>query len=164
MTVVSTETDKDALTMTLVAEFEATVDRVWQLWKDPRQLERWWGPPSWPATFEQHEFEVGGRSAYFMTGPEGEIARGWWEITVIDAPTLLEFDDGFADDDGVPVTTIDPTHTAVMLDGVEGKTRMTLVTTFTSAAQLDELIEMGMEEGLRLAVGQIDGILANVAV
>jgi uncharacterized protein YndB with AHSA1/START domain len=163
MTVVSTEKDTEALTLTFVAEFEASVDRVWQLWKDPRQLERWWGPPTWPATFEEHDFEVGGRSAYFMTGPEGERARGWWEITAIDGPTRFEFDDGFADDHGEPDTTMDPTHSVVTLDRVDGRTRMTLVTTFTSADQLEQMIQLGMEEGLRLSVGQIDGILANVA-
>jgi uncharacterized protein YndB with AHSA1/START domain len=164
MTVVSIEKNTDALTMTFVAEFDATVDQVWQLWKDPRQLERWWGPPTWPATFEQHDFEVGGRSAYFMSGPEGEKSRGWWEITAMDAPTRLEFDDGFADDDGSPSTNIEPTHAVMTLEKIDGKSRMTLVTTFTSAEQLEELVQMGMEEGMLLAVGQMDGILVNVAV
>jgi uncharacterized protein YndB with AHSA1/START domain len=164
MTVVSTEKDTEALTLTFVAEFDATLERVWQLWRDPRQLERWWGPPSWPARFEQHDFSVGGRSAYFMSGPEGEKARGWWQITAIDAPTRFEFDDGFADATGAPETTIDPTHTVVSLERVDGRTLMTLVTTFTSAEQLEQMIELGVEEGLRLSVGQIDGILANVAV
>ena len=96
MTVVSIEKDVEALTMRFVAEFDAGIDRVWQLWKDPRQLERWWGPPTYPATFEKHDFRVGGRSAYYMTGPDGEKPRGWWQITAIEEPTRFEFDDGFA--------------------------------------------------------------------
>ena len=51
MTVTAVRKDPDALTMTLTAEFEASPERVWQLWADPRQLERWWGPPTYPATF-----------------------------------------------------------------------------------------------------------------
>jgi uncharacterized protein YndB with AHSA1/START domain len=81
MTVVSTQTDTEALTLTFVAEFDASVERVWQMWQDPRQLERWWGPPTWPATFDRHDFVQGGRSSYYMTGPEGEKARGWWVTT-----------------------------------------------------------------------------------
>ena len=51
MTVTSIEKDLDALTMTVNAEFDAAVERTWQLWSDPRQLERWWDrrpirPPS----------------------------------------------------------------------------------------------------------------------
>ena len=43
MTVTTVRKDPEALTMTLTAEFEASPERVWQLWADPRQLERWWG-------------------------------------------------------------------------------------------------------------------------
>jgi uncharacterized protein YndB with AHSA1/START domain len=31
--------DFDSLSLTLVAEFDAPIERVWQLWADPRQLE-----------------------------------------------------------------------------------------------------------------------------
>jgi len=161
MTVVSTRKDVEGLTLTLVAEFDAGVERVWQVWEDPRQLERWWGPPGWPATVEQHDFVVGGWCRYHMTGPEGEKSRGWWTFTAIDAPHRLEFDDGFADENGDPVTTMDSMHMAITLEDVGGKTRMTSVMTFTSADQLEQLLEMGMEEGARQAMGQIDEVLVG---
>src|SRR3712207_7455265 len=47
--------DLEALTLTAESEFDATPERVWQLWADPRQLERWWGPPGYPATFDKHD-------------------------------------------------------------------------------------------------------------
>lgn len=161
MTVVSTRRDDEALTLTFVAEFEAAVERVWRVWEDPRQLERWWGPPTWPATFERHEFAVGGQSRYFMTGPEGEKAHGWWTITAIEAPHRLEFDDGFADDTGEPIDADDPIRAVVTLEPTATGTRMTTVTTFSSAEQLEKLTAMGMEEGMRLAMGQIDALLAD---
>jgi uncharacterized protein YndB with AHSA1/START domain len=43
MSVVSVQKDFDSLSLILVAEFDAPIERVWQLWADPRQLERWWG-------------------------------------------------------------------------------------------------------------------------
>ena len=55
MTVTAVRKDPAALTMTLTAEFDASPERVWQLWADPRQLERWWGPPTYPATFTAHD-------------------------------------------------------------------------------------------------------------
>ncbi|MGZ6793909.1 MAG: SRPBCC family protein, partial [Mycobacteriales bacterium] len=102
MTVVSTTKDPEALTLTLVADLAAPPARVWQVWTDPRQLERWWGPPTWPATFEEHEPVPGGTSRYFMTGPEGQKARGWWRFLELDEPHRLEFEDGFSDEAGVP--------------------------------------------------------------
>ncbi|MEU4420601.1 SRPBCC domain-containing protein [Actinoplanes sp. NPDC024001] len=159
MTVISSTKDVEKLTLTFVAEFDAPVDRVWQVWADPRKLERWWGPPTWPATFERYEFEPGGQVRYFMTGPDGERAHGWWTITAVDAPHRLEFDDGFADDKGEPVDVKDTTHGVVTLEAAGGRTRMTTVSTFVSAEQLERMAAMGMEEGMRQAQGQIDALL-----
>ncbi|TFD44076.1 SRPBCC domain-containing protein [Cryobacterium sp. TMT1-2-1] len=162
MTVVSSHKDPEALTLTFVAEFDASVERVWQVWEDPRQLERWWGPPTWPATFDRHDFVQGGRSNYYMTGPDGEKARGWWVITSIQPPRRLEFDDGFADENGEPVGDMGATHGVVTLEASEVGTRMTAVTTFESVEQLEKMSAMGMEEGMREALGQIDALLAEV--
>ena len=161
MAVVSSTKDVERLTLTFVAEFDAPVDRVWQVWADPRKLERWWGPPTWPATFERFEFEPGGQVRYYMTGPDGEKAHGWWTITDIEAPHRIEFDDGFADDNGDPVDPKDVTHGVVTLEPHGGGTRMTSVSTFVSAEQLERMSAMGMEEGLRLAMGQIEAVLKD---
>ncbi|MEU4163239.1 SRPBCC domain-containing protein [Actinoplanes sp. NPDC026670] len=161
MTVISTQKDVSALTLTFVAEFAAPAERVWQVWADPRKLERWWGPPTWPATFDTFEFKPGGAVRYHMTGPDGTKARGWWVITDIDEPHRLEFDDGFADDQGEPADPEDITHGVVTLEPAGDGTRMTTVTTFRSAEQLERMAAMGMEEGMRLAMGQIDVLLAE---
>ena len=63
MTVNAVRKDPEALAMTLDAEFDATPERVWQLWADPRQLERWWGPPAYPATVDSHDLRSGGASS-----------------------------------------------------------------------------------------------------
>ncbi|GLB66073.1 SRPBCC family protein [Arthrobacter mangrovi] len=161
MTVIEARKDTTALNFTIVAEFEAGIKRVWQIWADPRQLERWWGPPTWPATFEDHEFQPGGKASYYMTGPEGGKARGWWRFTAIDAPHRLEFDDGFADENGDPVAEMGTTHAVVTLEDVGGRTRMTTVSSFESAEQLRKMLDMGMEEGMKEAMGQIDSVLAS---
>jgi len=161
MSVISSTKNLEALSLTLVAEFNAGVERVWQLWEDPRQLERWWGPPTYPATFETFDFEPGGKAGYYMTGPEGEKPRGWWRFTAIQAPNRLEFDDGFADDDGAPVEAVGTGHATVTLEEIGDRTRMTILSTFESEEQMNTMVEMGMEEGMKDAVGQIDAIIAE---
>jgi uncharacterized protein YndB with AHSA1/START domain len=163
MATIESTKNVEELTLTFVAEFNAPVERVWQIWEDPRQLERWWGPPTWPATFEQHDFVVDGRSAYYMTGPEGEKAHGWWRVTAIDRPNRLEFEDGFAGDDGVPDDTVPPSDAVVTLEAIDGGTRMTTVTRFRSEEHLNQMLSMGMQEGMTLAMGQIDAILSENA-
>jgi uncharacterized protein YndB with AHSA1/START domain len=160
MAVVSTEQDPEALTLQIVAEFAAPPSRVWQVWADPRKLERWWGPPTWPATFTEHDLTVGGRAAYYMTGPEGERANGWWQFTAVDEPTSLEFDDGFADETGDPVPDMPVTHARVELTETADGTRMTVTSHFATAEQMRQLAEMGMVEGMTQAMGQIDDLLA----
>jgi len=164
MTVTSTRKDVEALTLGFVTEFEAPIERVWDLFQDPRKLERWWGPPGWPATFTQYDFVPGGDASYYMTGPDGTRAAGWWQITAIDAPQRLEFDDGFADEEGKRVEEMGAAHGVVTLEGIGAVTRMTITTYFESREQFDKMAEMGMEEGMREALGQIDAILAETTV
>ncbi|WP_369045407.1 SRPBCC family protein [Sinomonas sp. P10A9] len=163
MTFVSSTKDTENLTMTLVTEFAADRERVWQVWEDPRQLERWWGPPTWPATFATHNFAPGGRCHYFMTGPDGTEAHGWWEITAVDAPHRLQIEDGFANEDGSPVDPLDTTTMVMTLEDTPTGTRMTTVSRFRSADQLERMLGMGMEEGMKEASGQIDALLAALA-
>jgi uncharacterized protein YndB with AHSA1/START domain len=159
MTVVSTVQDPEALTFTIVAELAAPPSRVWQVWADPRQLERWWGPPTWPATFEQHDVVVGGTSTYLMTGPDGEQARGWWRFTALDEPHSLEFEDGFSDETGKPSADMPTIHGRVELEATAGGTRMTVRSRFATAEQMEQLVAMGMVEGMTAAMGQIDEVL-----
>ena len=164
MTVISSHKNAEALSFTVVAEFDAGVERVWQVWEDPRKLERWWGPPTWPATFESHDFVSGGKASYYMTGPEGEKGWGWWRFTAIEAPHRLEFDDGFADENGDPDPAMGTSHAVMELEAIDNRTRMTIVSTFDSADALEKVLAMGMEEGMREALAQIDGILAETKV
>jgi uncharacterized protein YndB with AHSA1/START domain len=160
MSVTSVEKDPLSLTMTVTAEFDAPVERAWQLWADARQLERWWGPPTYPATFVDHDLRPGGHVGYYMTGPEGDKPHGWWRILSVEAPHRLEFEDGFADDAGQPDPKM-PTMTmrVTLEDRPGGGTRMVIVTTFPSTEAMEQLIAMGMEEGMAGALGQIDAIL-----
>ena len=159
MTVMRTQQNAEELSFTIVAEFDAKIERVWQIWADPRQLERWWGPPTWPATFESFDFTPGGKASYYMVGPDGEKARGWWLLTSIDAPTTLSFDDGFADDNGEPVASMGITRAVVTIEDIGGRTRMTTTSKFESAEQMQKMIDMGMEEGMTEAMSQIDDLL-----
>jgi uncharacterized protein YndB with AHSA1/START domain len=159
MTVISRKKDVADLTLVFVAQFDATPERVWQVWENPRQLEKWWGPPMYPATFTRHDFVVGGESRYFMTGPAGDTSRGWWRIDAMDKPTRLEFANGLAGDDGEPAPDIEPMAASATFESHDGGTRMTVVSRFVDTAQMETLLDMGMEEGMAQALGQIDALL-----
>jgi uncharacterized protein YndB with AHSA1/START domain len=163
MTVTVVRKDLEALTMILTAEFDASPTRVWELWADPRQLERWWGPPTWPATFTAHDLAIGSRVEYHMTGPTGDEAHGYWDIVEADPPHRLVFVDGFANADGTPSDDIPWRNEGrVTIESIgAGRTRMSIESHFPSTEAMEQVLAMGMEEGLTLAVGQIDAILAE---
>lgn len=163
MPVTSIDKDLEALTLTLTAEYDADAKQVWELWANPRKLERWWGPPTYPSTFIEHDLSVGGEMLYKMVGDEqGDEHYGRWRILAVDAPKSIEIQDVFANDDGsanddLPSTKFEVTITE--LDG--GRTRMQTISFFPSLEAMEQMIEMGMVEGLEAAAGQIDAILAE---
>ena len=157
--------DPAALTMTVDAEFDAPATRIWQLWADPRQLERWWGPPTWPATFTRHDLAPGSHVEYHMTGPTGDEAHGFWDIVEAEPPNRLVYVDGFANTDGSPNDEFPRNEGRVTIEPIQaGRTRMSIVSHFPSTEAMQQVLGMGMEEGLTEAVGQIDAILAEDTV
>jgi uncharacterized protein YndB with AHSA1/START domain len=121
------------------------------------RLERWWGPPNYPATVVDHDLTDGGRVNYYMTAPDGERLHGWWRIISVDSPRSLEFEEGC----GPPNEDLPATTAQVRLVGTADKTTMTIITRFASIADMEQLLGMGKGEGTRLAVGEIDAILVT---
>ena len=161
MPVTNVNKDLDAQTMTTTAEFAAPADRVWEMWANPRLLERWWGPPKFPATFVDHDLTPGGRVSYFMTGPDGEEFHGWWRIEEVDPPNHLRFKDGFADEEGKPDPEMPITAAVVTIAEADGTTTMSIESHFGSREGMEKMLEMGMEQGMTEAANQIDALLAG---
>jgi uncharacterized protein YndB with AHSA1/START domain len=163
MPITSVKKDPETLTMTIVAEFAATVERVWDAYADPRQIEKFWGPVEWPATFTRHDFAVGGMSHYYMTGPDGENSGGYWRFTAVERYRSFSVVDGFAKESGAPNDEMPSMDMTFTFEAADAGARVTTVTTFPSLEALDELVAMGMEDGMRSAMSQIDGVLADLA-
>lgn len=163
MPVKSFTTDAEALTLTVVAEFDASLQRLWDAYLDPRQLERFWGPPTYPAIFTRHDGCVSGRSEYAMTGPDSDVSRGYWEWLVVDELKGFEVRDGFANADGTPNTSMPSMRMVFTFEATESGSRVSTTTYFESADSLEKLLAMGMQEGMTAAMGQMDAVLADLA-
>ena len=153
-------TDVETRTIVITAEFAAPVERVWEIYADARQLERIWGPPTYPATFVDHQLTPGAMSRYYMTGPDGSRTGGWWRIVDVDEPRSFTFDDGFADADLNPVDSMPVSHSVFAFEPIESGTRATFTSTYDTAEALQLVLDMGVEEGATLAINQIDDVLA----
>src|SRR5689334_15259105 len=166
MPITNVTKDPENLNMTVVADFAASLQRLWDAYVDPRQISKFWGPPTFPSTFTRHDVFPGGLSQYRMTGPEGEQHGGYWEWIDVKEPTgdfaSFEVRDGFAKEDGSPNTDMPTMRMVFQFESTDAGSRLSTTTFFNSADELAQLLEMGMEEGMREAMGQIDAILADL--
>jgi uncharacterized protein YndB with AHSA1/START domain len=161
MPVTDVQHDLDARTLTITADFAAPLDRVWEVYADPRQLERVWGPPGYPATFVDHDLVPGGRMNYYMTSPEGEKYYSYWNVLEVQQPSRFDFKDGFAlDDTFAPNPELPEALNSYSFTETDGGTRATFVGTYASAEDLQKVLDMGAVEGSSLAINQIDDLLA----
>jgi uncharacterized protein YndB with AHSA1/START domain len=160
MPVTDVKHDLDNRTLTIVADFAAPVERIWEVYADARQLERVWGPPTYPATFVDHNLTPGSRSTYFMTGPEGDKHAGFWDIAETNEPTDFTFDDGFADLEFNPDPDLPVGRNVFTFTEHDGGTRATYVSTYATAEGLQQVLDMGMVEGATSAINQIDDLVA----
>lgn len=152
--------DVDALTLTITAQFAAPVERIWQVYADPRQLEKVWGPPTHPATVVEHDLTPGGRVTYFMTSPDGDKYAGYWTITAVDAPRSFTFEDGFADSEFTPNPDLPVCTNVYTFTEHDGGTRATYLATYQSAEALQQVLQMGVVDGASSAINQIDDLVA----
>lgn len=162
MSVTAVHTDPEELSMTLVAEFPVPVERLWGAFADPRQLERFWGPPGFPATFTAFDLRPGGRADYRMTSPQGERFLSLWRISEVDEPRRIVFEDLFSTEDGTVDESMPSSDTVLSFERVGDGSRVTVLTSFSSSADLERMLEMGMLEGYTQAFGQLDGVLADL--
>lgn len=153
--------DETTLTMTTVSDFPVSRERLWDAYADARQIEKFWGPPEWPATFTRHDFALGGRSEYHMTGPDGEISAGYWEVVAMDLGHSFEVVDGFREVGSGFSPDIEPMRVSYRFESVGSASRLTSVTYFPSAEVLAQMREMGMEEGTAMAMEQIEAVVSD---
>lgn len=153
MPLTSVTKDVATLTLTVVADYPVSQQRLWDAFADPRQLERFWGPPDYPMTITRHDLMVGGRAEYVMTGPNGEPMSGSWEFTAVNPISSFEVIDGDGDLNG-------PSSITFTFETTPTGSRMTAVTHFPNIEAAEKLMQ-GMEDGLRAALPQLDAVLAE---
>lgn len=162
MPVTSVVKDEQALTITVHSEFPVPVARLWDAYLDPRQIEKFWGPVGYPATFARHDGAPGGRTNYWMTSPEGERFHGFWNWTEVVEHKFFEVVDGFANPDATPNEDLPTGRMVFTFDPTEAGSKLTITQYFSSVEDLEQVVEMGQIEGMQSAMGQIEQVLVDL--
>jgi uncharacterized protein YndB with AHSA1/START domain len=155
MSVTAVDKDPIARTITIVAEFEAEVERVWRLWSEPERLALWWGPPRYPAIFTTHELRPGGEVAFYVIGPGGARIDGSWLVRAVEPPRRLEFE-------------LRPQGYSTVVVVVEigrrddGGSQMATKISFPTDAAMDDLLAIGFDQGMATSIGQAGAALERL--
>ena len=83
---------REQVALEITRRYEASPDRVWQAWTDPRALSRWFGPGD-PDSVTEADLDVrpGGRYTIAFRTPDGEEHRVSGRYETVDAPRRLAF-------------------------------------------------------------------------
>ncbi len=154
MPLTSITQDPATLRLIVVGDYPVSQQRLWEAFADPRQLERFWGPPSAPSTFTRHDFRVGGRAEYYLVGPNGEKMEGSWKFTVVNPIDFFEAADGdnVEDENG-------PSAGTFAFETTPGGSRVTITMRFFNLKAMESAACMA--DGMRAAIPQLDVVLGE---
>jgi len=147
----------------LVTHFcDADQDTVWDMWTKPELLDLWWAPKPWKAETKSMSFKNGGRRLYAMVGPNGERHWSFADFHDIQPKNSFGAKDGFSDENGVISKEMPQTDWKMTFDKSGSGTKVT-ITLLGPGSQLQKLVEMGFEEGFKMALDSLDEELAHVS-
>jgi uncharacterized protein YndB with AHSA1/START domain len=142
-------------------KFNAPLPDVWKAWTDSSLLDQWWAPKPWRAETKSMDFREGGRWLYCMVGPDGARHWSFSEYKTIVPQKRFVATDAFCDEDG----NLNPAF-ASMLWTVEfvpagDATEVQVEMKFARKEDMQQILEMGFEEGFTAAHGNLDELLAG---
>jgi uncharacterized protein YndB with AHSA1/START domain len=136
--------------ITIVRTLNASPEKVWQAWTDPKQLAQWWSPKGFTTPVVELDPRVGGKLYIVMLGGDGMgpysgmKAPMGGEFTEVVPNERLAFTNNAMDTDG---NALLHGMTSVVFEEVDGKTKMTVTTSAEGDGPNVEMMLGGMEQG-----------------
>mgnify|MGYP003605050967 CR=1 FL=1 len=153
--------DQNEATIFVMKVYKTTVSKVWNNFTKSEFLDLWWAPKPWKCKTKDFDFQPNGKWFYTMLGPEGEKHFAIAEFQEITEGRTFSWKDYFADENGNPNTNLPSASWLVGFTGVEEGTKLTINIHFEDTEQMNQLIEMGFEEGFKIALNQLEDVLKS---
>jgi uncharacterized protein YndB with AHSA1/START domain len=147
--------------LTIIREFKAPVEKVWEAWTDSKILDTWWAPKPWKAETKTMDFSEGGFWLYSMVGPDGTTSWGRADYESIERPKQFTLIDAFCDEDGKVNEGLPRLHWKCEFNKSATGTSVQIAITYTNDEDIEKLIEMGFKEGFTAALENLDEVLAK---
>ncbi|TCZ75490.1 SRPBCC domain-containing protein [Paenibacillus albiflavus] len=135
--------------------FDAPRDLVFQMFKEPEHLKRWWGPKGWEIPVCTVDFRPGGVWHYCMKCVDQNLGEFYgmesWGKGVykeIAEPEMFIYNDYFSDAEGNINESMPSTLIKMEFIDLGGKTRLVCRSEYISAEALKTVMDMGMLQGI----------------
>ncbi len=151
--------DNEKNTLTIKREFAAKRKLVWDCYTKSELLDRWFAPKPLTTKTKLMDFREGGYWHYAMVEPNGQEYWGrmdYQTIRPIDSYTSL---DGFCDDTGALNPELPRSKWNVTFSDVGTHTLVETVVFYSSPEAIQQVIQMGMKEGLTSTLERLDELL-----
>lgn len=142
--------------------FNAPISLVWRTWTEPELLDQWWAPKPWKSETSFMDFSEGGHRVYAMVGPEGEKHMARTNYRSIHVHEQFSGEDAFCDEEGNVNHEMPVSEFENLFKEKEKSTIVTITSSYASEEHLQQVIQMGMKEGLAMAFENLDGILQKL--
>ena len=153
--------DRDQNMLTINREFAAGRQLVWDCYTKSELLDRWFAPKPLTTKTKSMDFREGGHWHFAMIDPDGTeywSRQDYLTIRPIEHYTAL---DGFSDESGAVNPELPRSNLDVSFEDSSGHTRVHTVVTYESLENLETVIRMGMEEGLKSTLERLDELLST---
>ena len=152
--------DKQAKTVSIVKEFAAGLDLVWDAYTRAELLDQWWAPKPCMSRTKVLDFRVGGRRFYAMVSPEGEERWAIQKYTSITPKTNFKFFNAFSDENENP--ELPGSEWDLNFSEHDGTTKVSVSIYNESLERMERVIEMGFKEGAMMQLKNLEELLKSL--
>jgi uncharacterized protein YndB with AHSA1/START domain len=147
--------------LTVLREFDASLDLVWKAWTESEILDQWWGPKPYRAETKTMDFREGGLWLYCMAGPTGD--RHWCRVDykTIEPKKSISTTNVFCDEEGIINPGLPRMDWKKEFSQTGSETTVRVEITFQTEAEMETIIKMGFKEGFTAGLSNLDHYLST---
>ncbi|UUC46894.1 SRPBCC family protein [Flavobacterium cerinum] len=154
--------DKEKNTLTIRREFLADRQLVWNCYTQSELLDQWFAPKPLTTKTKAMNFSEGGHWHYAMIEPNGTTYWNWIAYQKIKPIDYYTAWDAFTNEAGEINTNLPSAEWLVNFTDKAENTLVETIVTYKSLADLETIIQMGMEQGMAATLEKLDDLLTTL--
>jgi uncharacterized protein YndB with AHSA1/START domain len=135
---------------------------VWDCYTKSELLDQWFAPKPLTTRTKSMDFREGGHWHYAMIEPGGTEHWGWTEYRKIKPIDFFTTLDAFSNAAGEINPNLPRAEWLVSFFDKGENALVETVVTYQSLGDLEMVVQMGMEQGMKLTLEKLDELLANL--